>query len=64
MRASLQVVGVAPTLAFTIISLSSITAAEPKDEVAAATVAWAQALGEDGKPSIGRTMMIGRNRLV
>ena len=45
MRASLQVVGVA--LAFTIISLSPIAAAEPKEEVAAATAAWAQALGED-----------------
>jgi len=45
MRASLQVVGVA--LAFTIISLSPIAGAEPKEEVAAATAAWAQALGED-----------------
>jgi uncharacterized protein (TIGR02246 family) len=45
MRASLQVVGVA--LAFTIISLSPIAAAEPKEEVAAVTAAWAQALGED-----------------
>jgi len=47
MRASLQVVGVALTLAFTVMSLSPTTAAEPKDEVAAATAAWAQALGED-----------------
>ena len=45
MRASLQVVGVA--LAFTIISLSPIAAADPKEEVASATAAWAQALGED-----------------
>ena len=45
MRASLQVVGVA--LALTIISLSPIAAAEPKEEVAAATATWAQALGED-----------------
>jgi uncharacterized protein (TIGR02246 family) len=45
MRASLQVVGVA--LALTIVSLSPIAAAEPKEEVAAATAAWAQALGED-----------------
>ena len=47
MRASLQVVGVALTLAFTVSSLSSTAAAEPKDEVAAAAAAWAQALGED-----------------
>ena len=45
MRASLQVMGVA--LALTIISLSAVGAAEPKEEVAAATAAWAQALGED-----------------
>src|SRR6478735_1311586 len=47
MRASLQVVGVALALAFTVSSLSSTAAAEPKDEVAAAAAAWAQALGED-----------------
>ena len=50
MRASLQVVGVA--LAFTIISLSPIAAAEPKEEVAAATAAWAQALGEDDPDTV------------
>jgi uncharacterized protein (TIGR02246 family) len=47
MRASLQIVGAALALAFTITSLSPISAAEPKDEVAAATAAWAQALAED-----------------
>ena len=47
MHACLQVAGVALTLAFTLISASSIAAAGPKDEVAAATAAWAQALGED-----------------
>jgi uncharacterized protein (TIGR02246 family) len=46
MRASLQVVG-GVALAFTIILLSPIAAAEPKEEVAAATAAWAQAIGED-----------------
>jgi uncharacterized protein (TIGR02246 family) len=35
------------TLAFTVISFSPTAAAEPKDEVAAATAAWARALGED-----------------
>ena len=47
MRASSKVVGVGLTLAFTIFSFSPTTAAEPKDDVAAATAAWAQALGED-----------------
>ena len=44
MRASLQV-GVCFALAVT--SFTPAAAAEPKDEVAAATAAWAQALGED-----------------
>jgi uncharacterized protein (TIGR02246 family) len=44
MRASLQV-GVCFALAVT--SFTPTAAAEPKDEVAAATAAWAQALGED-----------------
>jgi len=47
MRVSLQVAGVSLTLAFSVISFSPTVAAEPKDEVAAATAAWAQALGED-----------------
>src|SRR5690349_24834583 len=47
MRASRQVAGVSLTLAFSVISFSSTAAAEPKDEVAAATAAWAQALGEN-----------------
>ena len=47
MHACLQVAGVALTLAFTLISAIPIAAAGPKDEVAAATAAWAQALGED-----------------
>jgi len=47
MRASLQVVCVALTVAFTVFSLSATAAADPKDEVAAATTAWAQALGQD-----------------
>jgi len=47
MRASPKVVGVGLTLAVIVSSFSPTTAAEPKDEVAAATTAWAQALGED-----------------
>ena len=47
MRASPKVVGVGLTLAVIVSSFSPTTAAEPKDEVAAATAAWAQALGED-----------------
>jgi hypothetical protein len=34
-------------LGFTVFWFSPLAAAEPKDEVAAATAAWAQALGED-----------------
>jgi uncharacterized protein (TIGR02246 family) len=45
MRACLQVAGVGFALAVT--SFTPTAAAEPKDEVAAATAAWAQALGED-----------------
>ena len=45
MPTSLQVAGVGFALAVT--SLTPTAAAEPKDEVAAATAAWAQALGED-----------------
>src|SRR5277367_4640844 len=47
MRASPKMVGVGLTLAFSVISFSPTAAAEPKDEVVAATAAWAQALGED-----------------
>jgi hypothetical protein len=46
MRA-LQIVGVGFLLACLALSFSPTMAAEPKDEVAAATAAWAQALGED-----------------
>jgi uncharacterized protein (TIGR02246 family) len=45
MRTSLQAVVIA--LGFTVFSFTPSAAAEPKDEVAAATAAWAQALGED-----------------
>src|ERR1700745_814993 len=45
MQASLQMAGVCLALAVT--SFTPTAAAEPKDEVAAATAAWAQALGED-----------------
>ena len=45
MRTSLQAVVIA--LGFTVFWFSPPAAAEPKDEVAAATAAWAQALGED-----------------
>ena len=47
MRASPKVVGSGLALAFTIFSFVPTAAAEPRDEVAAATAAWAQALGED-----------------
>jgi hypothetical protein len=47
MRASPKIVSVGLALALTVFSFSPTTAAEPKDEVAAATTAWAQALGED-----------------
>jgi uncharacterized protein (TIGR02246 family) len=46
MRA-LQIGGVGFLLAYLALSFSPTTAAESKDEVAAATSAWAQALGED-----------------
>jgi uncharacterized protein (TIGR02246 family) len=47
MRVSPSVIGVGLTLAFTVFSFAPTAAAEPKEEVAAATAAWAQALGED-----------------
>jgi uncharacterized protein (TIGR02246 family) len=45
MRTSLQAVVIA--LGVTVFWLTPPASAEPKDEVAAATAAWAQALGED-----------------
>jgi uncharacterized protein (TIGR02246 family) len=45
MRASLQVVLMSVTV--TILSVTPIAAAEPKEEVEAAAAGWAQALGED-----------------
>ena len=45
MRASLQVVLMGVTVTF--LSVTPIAAAEPKDEVEAAAVAWGLALGED-----------------
>src|SRR6516225_6832396 len=45
MRASMQVVLMGVTVTF--LSVPPIAAAEPKDEVEAAAVAWGQALGED-----------------
>ena len=47
MRASLQVAGLGVALVFSVISFTATASAEPKDEVAATTAAWAQALGED-----------------
>jgi uncharacterized protein (TIGR02246 family) len=47
MRASLQVAGLGVALVFSVISFTATASAEPKDEVAATTSAWAQALGED-----------------
>ena len=47
MRTSRQVVLLGLTVAFTFLSFTRIAAAEPKEEVEAAGVAWAQALGED-----------------
>jgi hypothetical protein len=46
MRASLQVAGLGVALVFSVISFTAPASAEPKDEVAATTAAWAQALGE------------------
>jgi hypothetical protein len=51
MRA-LQIVGVGFLLACLALSFSPTMAAEPKDEVAAATAAWAQALGEDNPEKV------------
>jgi uncharacterized protein (TIGR02246 family) len=42
-----QIIGVSAAVAFSVVSFSPIASAEPKDEVAAATAAWGQALGED-----------------
>jgi uncharacterized protein (TIGR02246 family) len=47
MRASQQVAGLGVALASFVILLTPTASAAPKDEVAAATAAWAQALGED-----------------
>ena len=47
MRASLQVAGLGVALVFSVISFTATASAEPKDEVAATTAAWSQALGED-----------------
>jgi uncharacterized protein (TIGR02246 family) len=47
MRASLQVAGLGVALVFYVISFTGTASAESKDEVAATTAAWAQALGED-----------------
>jgi len=47
MRAFLQVAGFSLTLAISVISFSPTSAAEPKDEVAAVTAAWAQASPDD-----------------
>jgi uncharacterized protein (TIGR02246 family) len=51
MRA-LQIGGVGFLLAYLALPFSPTTAAEPKDEVAAATSAWAQALGEDNPEKV------------
>jgi uncharacterized protein (TIGR02246 family) len=45
MRASLQVVLMGVTVTF--LSVTSIAAAEPKEEIEVAAAAWGQALGED-----------------
>ncbi len=47
MRTSLQAMGTGLALALLFSSLAPTASAEPKDEVAAATSAWARALGED-----------------
>jgi hypothetical protein len=54
MRASLQVAGVGFALAVT--SFTPTASAEPKDEVAAATAAWAQVLGENDPKKVLPTM--------
>jgi uncharacterized protein (TIGR02246 family) len=47
MRSSLQAANTACVLSVVLLSLVSVASAEPKDEVAGATAAWAQALGMD-----------------
>jgi uncharacterized protein (TIGR02246 family) len=47
MQAALKTANVACVLGIVLLSLAPLAAAEPKDEVAAATTAWAQALGQD-----------------
>src|ERR1700756_2273311 len=47
MPTSQQVAGLGIALASFVILLTPTASAEPKDEVAATTAAWAQALGED-----------------
>ncbi len=47
MRTSLQAVGAGLALAILFSSLAPTASAEPKDDVAATTSAWARALGED-----------------
>jgi uncharacterized protein (TIGR02246 family) len=47
MRSSLQAANTAWALSVALLSLVSVASAEPKDEVAGATAAWAQALGMD-----------------
>lgn len=47
MRSSLKVASAALTLCIVLLSFSTGALVEPKSEVAAATLAWAQGLGED-----------------
>ena len=47
MRSSLQAAKTACLLGVLLLSLAPLASAEPKEEVAGATAAWAQALGQD-----------------
>ena len=47
MRSSLRAATAACVLTLALLSLVPVASAEPKDDVAAATASWAQALGQD-----------------
>jgi uncharacterized protein (TIGR02246 family) len=47
MRSAAKIAGAALVLSTVLLSFASSALAEPKEEVAAATLAWGQALGED-----------------
>ena len=52
MRSSLHSVTAACVLSLAIVSFMPAASAEPRDEVAAAAAAWAQALGQEGAPPV------------